>query len=211
MGRERTTTGPGNLREETKALVELHRAQRVTALVTVAEVNGDAAALGVGLLALCDVAVAVSTARFAFPEVGIDLAPAIVLAWLPRMVGRREAFWLTATGERITAARAQDLGLINEVVSGPEALEQTVTARVAALRAHNPRVHSEIKEMLRTADSLSEEQALEASVDRLVVASLRRGESVSRTLCRHRWRRVFPGAVSERGPRPAHPASSSVS
>ena len=37
--------------------------------------------------------------RFYFPEVGIGLAPALVLAWLPRLIGERQAFWLTATGE----------------------------------------------------------------------------------------------------------------
>src|SRR3712207_6933355 len=49
-------------------------------------------------VAACDVSVAVASARIFFPEVSIGLAPALVLAWLPRVIGAREAFWLTATG-----------------------------------------------------------------------------------------------------------------
>jgi enoyl-CoA hydratase/carnithine racemase len=125
--------------------------------------------------------VAVSGASLWFPEVGIDLAPALVLAWLPRIVGERHAFWLTATGESISAARAMELGLLNEVVSSPEALAKDVQARVDALRTRNPRIHGEIKDMLRAFRSLDEDQALELSVDRLVVGALRRGESVTPT------------------------------
>jgi methylglutaconyl-CoA hydratase len=179
LGRERAGATPADLVSETRTLVALHQALRRTALVTIAEVHGDAAGFGVGLIAACDVAVAVADARFWFPEVGIDLAPALVLAWLPRVVGERKAFWLTATGERIAASRAQEMGLVNEVVSDPEALAKEVAERVAALRSHNPRIHSEIKSLLRAFRSLDEDQALELSVDRLVVGALRRGEHVA--------------------------------
>jgi enoyl-CoA hydratase/carnithine racemase len=117
LGREWAGATPGELRVETKVLVGVQRALSKTPLVTVAEVPCDAAGFGVGLLAACDVAVAVADARFWFPEVGIGLA--LVLAWLPRTVGERQAFWLTATGEKISAARALELGLLNSVADGP--------------------------------------------------------------------------------------------
>lgn len=173
LGRERGGTTPGEVRAEATTLVGLHRALRDTRLVTVAQVHGDAAGFGVGMVAACDVAVAESRACFSFPEVGINLAPALVLAWLPKAIGEREAFWLTATGERITAARALQLGLLNAVVEGHDQLVKSVDARVDALRAHNPRVHAEIRQMLRDTRGLDEDQALELSIDRLVVGSLR--------------------------------------
>jgi methylglutaconyl-CoA hydratase len=181
LGRERAGSTPAELRAETQTLVGLHRALRDTPLVTVAEVHGDAAGFGVGVIAACDVSVAVSDASLFFPEVGIDLAPALVLAWLPRIVGERQAFWLTATGESISAVRAAELGVINETVNGQDALAKTVQARIDALRTRNPRIHGEIKNMLRAFRSLDEDQALDASVDRLVVGALRRGESVTPT------------------------------
>lgn len=179
LGRERAGSTPGELRSETQTLVRLHRALRISPLISVAEVHGDAAGFGVGLLAACDVTVAVSAASLWFPEVGIDLAPALVLAWLPHIVGQRQAFWLTATGERISAARGLELGLLNAVVDSQEALTKDVQVRVDTLRSRNPRIHAEIKDFLRACRPLDEDQALELSVDRLVVGALRRGESAT--------------------------------
>lgn len=176
LGRERGGGSAAELRMEAQALVAVLRALRGTHLVTVAEVHGDAAGFGVGVVASCDVAVAVTGARFSFPEVGIGLAPALVLAWLPRVVGERQAFWLTATGEAVPAPRAVELGLLNAVVPGPDELRADVDERVAALRAANPRVHAEIRDMIRAFAPLPYDAALDASVDRLVVGSLRRGE-----------------------------------
>ena len=178
LGRERggTSTAPGVVRGEAETLVAVTRAFRRTRLVTVAEVQGDAAGFGVGVLAACDVAVAVADARISFPEVGIGLAPALVLAWLPRKIGERQAFWLTATGEKITAARAAELGLLNAVVGSAEELRKDVDERVALLRARSPRVHADIRDMLRAFGAVGDDQALDMSIDRLVVGSLRRGE-----------------------------------
>jgi methylglutaconyl-CoA hydratase len=178
LGRERggTSTAPGVVRGEAETLVAVTRAFRRTRLVTVAEVQGDAAGFGVGVLAACDVAVAVADAKFYFPEVVIGLAPALVLAWLPRKIGERQAFWLTATGEKITAARAAELGLLNGVVGSAEELRKDVDDRVALLRARSPRVHADIRDMLRAFGAVGDDQALDMSIDRLVVGSLRRGE-----------------------------------
>jgi methylglutaconyl-CoA hydratase len=178
LGRERgaPSAPPGVVRGEAETLVAVTRAMRRTRLVTVAEVQGDAAGFGVGLLAACDVAVAAADARFSFPEVGIGLAPALVLAWLPRLVGEREAFWLTATGEKISAERAKEIGLLNAVAGSAEELAKDVDERIGALRSRSPRVHADIRDMLRAFGAVGEDQALDMSIDRLVVGSLRRGE-----------------------------------
>lgn len=177
LGRERGGTTPGELRQEASVLVELTRAFRRTRLVTVAEVHGDAAGFGVGIVSACDVAVAAAGARFSFPEVEIGLAPALVLAWLPRVVGEREAFWLTATGEQLSAERAAQLGLVNAVAPTADAMRADVDERVAALRRRNPRVHADIRDMLRAMSPLGDDAALDMSIDRLVVGSLRRSET----------------------------------
>ncbi|MGA8210366.1 MAG: enoyl-CoA hydratase/isomerase family protein [Nocardioidaceae bacterium] len=176
LGRERGGTTPAELRTEAQVLVDLTRALRRTRLVTVVEVQGEAAGYGVGVVAACDVAVAVESARFSFPEVGIGLAPALVLAWLPRVVGEREAFWLTATGEAVPASRAVELGLLNSVVASADELRKDVDERVTALRARSPRVHADIKDMLRVFGRVDDDAALDVSLDRLVVGSMRRGE-----------------------------------
>ncbi|MGE2715560.1 enoyl-CoA hydratase/isomerase family protein [Mycolicibacterium litorale] len=174
MGRERTAASPDDLPTEVRRLIAVNEALAATPLVTVARVHGDAAGFGVGLAALCDVAVATRAARFSFPEVRINLAPALVLAWLPHMVGQRAAFWLTASGLPVSGDEAVRLGLLNEVAEDVDALDAAVAEKVSALLAGEPRVHKEIKSMLRSVDALSVPQAYELAADRLVLGSLKR-------------------------------------
>lgn len=174
MGRVRTAATPDDLPEEVRRLVAVNEALASTTLVTVARVQGDAAGFGVGLAALCDVAVATRGARLTFPEVRINLAPALVLAWLPHMVGRRAAFWLTASGAPVSGDDAVRIGLLNEVVDDTDALDSAIADKVEALLAGEHRVHNEIRSMLRSVESLSEQQSYELARDRLVLGSLRR-------------------------------------
>jgi methylglutaconyl-CoA hydratase len=174
MGRERTAATPDDLPNEVRRLIAVNEALAATTLVTVARVQGDAAGFGVGLAALCDVAVATRTARLNFPEVRINLAPALVLAWLPHMVGRRVAFWLTASGAPVSGDEAVRIGLLNEVVDDIDALDAAVSQKVEALLAGEPRVHNEIRALLRSVESLSVPQSYELASDRLVLGSLKR-------------------------------------
>ena len=173
LGREREADAPGDLRGEAETLVGLNRALRHSRLVTVAEVGGDAAGFGVGLAALADVAIADPAARFWFPEVRIDLAPAVVLAWLPRVVGRQQAFWLTATGQAIDAERAAALGLLTAVAPA-EQVEAAVDAAVATLLDHSHRVHIGIKELLGTMDGMDAAAADAYATERLIIGSMSR-------------------------------------
>jgi methylglutaconyl-CoA hydratase len=183
LGRERAADEPASLRAETAALLALNRALGESPLVTVAQVAGDAAGFGVGLAALSDVSIAAPSAGFRFPEVDIDLAPVVVLSWLPRLVGRTHAFNLTATGRRLDAARAAEIGLITDVSESDDTLGTTVDALVAELRARSPRVHTEIKAFLRQSADLTGAQADDLALDRLVLGSLARrrdGDSSAR-------------------------------
>ena len=174
LGRERVATTPADLRAEVSRLVALNQALGASRLVTVAQVHADAAGFGVGLAALCDVTVAAPSAGFRFPEVDIDLAPVVVLAWLPRLVGRKHAFRMTATGARIDAAQAAAIGLVTAVAPADERLAATVDGEIAGLRRRSPRVHAEIKDYLRATADLAEPHAYDLALDRLVLGSMAR-------------------------------------
>jgi methylglutaconyl-CoA hydratase len=174
LGRERTAATPDDLPTEVRRLIAVNEGLAATRLVTVARVHGDAAGFGVGVASLCDVAIATRDARLSFPEVRINLAPALVLAWLPQMVGRRAAFWLTASGAPVSGDEAVRIGLLNAVTDGVEALDAAVASTVEVLLAAQPRVHTEIRAMLRSVESLSERQSYELAGDRLVLGSMRR-------------------------------------
>ena len=104
----------------------------------IARVQGVATAAGCQLVAMCDLAVAASTAKFAVSGVNLGLfcsAPGVALS---RNVLRKAAFEMLVTGEFISAEEAKVHGLINRVVE-PEHLDAEIEKLVAAILA-KPRV-----------------------------------------------------------------------
>ncbi|HVA31090.1 MAG TPA: enoyl-CoA hydratase-related protein [Gaiellaceae bacterium] len=174
MGRAPFRNGAGPLREDVDGLVDIVEALERSRMVTVAEVQGDAAGFGVGLVALSDVAVAAPGVHLSFPEVDEGFAPALVLAWLGRVVGRRQAFWLAATGVRLPAPEALEIDLLTHVVDDPDALSETVATVVELLCSKPPAVHAQIKDMLRLYASVPEDARGKIAADRLAFGALRR-------------------------------------
>jgi enoyl-CoA hydratase/carnithine racemase len=100
---------------------------------TIAAVNGIAYGGGFLLAQTCDLVVAADTARFAVSEVKVGRGSpwAAPLSWL---VPPRIALQILLTGDPISAERAREVGLINEVVSPSElrATTQSLAERIAA-------------------------------------------------------------------------------
>ncbi len=104
----------------------------------IARVQGIATAAGCQLVAMCDMAVAASTARFAVSGVNLGLFCSTPSVALSRNLGRKAAFEMLVTGEFISADQALAKGLVNRVAA-PEALDAEVGALVASIVA-KPRV-----------------------------------------------------------------------
>ena len=104
----------------------------------IAKVHGIATAAGCQLVAMCDLAVAANTARFAVSGVNLGLFCATPSVALSRNLGRKAAFEMLVTGQFIDADKACQQGLINRVVA-PEALDAEVSA-LADVIAAKPRV-----------------------------------------------------------------------
>jgi len=101
----------------------------------IAAVEGFALAGGLEVAMSCDLIVSAENAKFGIPEVKRGLAAgAGGLVRLPRQVPPRIAKELALTGDFISAARAYELGLINEVVPAGKALEAAgkLAAKIAA-------------------------------------------------------------------------------
>lgn len=104
----------------------------------VAKVQGIATAAGCQLVAMCDLAVAASSAKFAVSGVNLGLFCSTPSVALSRNLSRKAAFEMLVTGEFISAAQALDKGLVNRVAA-PEELDAAVEALVASIVA-KPRV-----------------------------------------------------------------------
>ncbi len=114
----------------------------------VAKLNGSALAGGLGLCCSCDIVIAPDTAMFGFTEVRIGVAPAIIsVVCLPRL-RHADAAELFLTGERIGAAEALRVGLINRCVPADQ-VEATTDALVGRLLLGGPAAIAATKKLLR--------------------------------------------------------------
>ena len=93
----------------------LLRRARASNVPLVARVNGACMAGGMGLLSMCDLAVAARHAVFGLPEVKVGVFPAQVLSVLQHLVPRRRLAEMCLTGEPLTSAEALEYGLVNYV------------------------------------------------------------------------------------------------
>src|SRR5205085_10513464 len=95
----------------------------------VARVNGTAMGGGAGLISVCDIVIAAESARLAFSEVKLGIAPAVISPYVVRKIGETHARVLFVTGERFSAVRGRDIGLVHTVVPLEEldaAVEKTL-------------------------------------------------------------------------------------
>ena len=100
----------------------------------IARVHGMATAAGCQLVAMCDLAVAASDARFAVSGVNLGLFCSTPSVALSRNLGRKAAFEMLVTGEFISAEQARDKGLVNRVAA-PDQLDAEVERLVASIVA----------------------------------------------------------------------------
>ena len=142
----------------TSALVELLNAMLDHPKPLVARVQGHVAGGGNGLVAACDIAVASSDARFAFSEVRVGVAPAIISVVCLQVMHRRDAQELLLTGERVSADRVLAAGLVTAVAEA-EALDAAVRAYVDVLLLGGPEATRNTKALLRRVPVMTRDEA----------------------------------------------------
>ena len=111
-------------------LAQLLRHARASNLPLIARVNGACMAGGMGLLSMCDLAVAASHAVFGLPEVKVGVFPAQVLTVLQHLIPRRKLAEMCLTGEPLTAEQALECGLVNHVADDLDAKLDWLLARL---------------------------------------------------------------------------------
>jgi methylglutaconyl-CoA hydratase len=139
-------------------LADLLAAIQDSAKPVVARIAGHCVAGGIGLAAACDISIADDAARFGFTEVRIGVAPAIIsVVCLPKL-RRADALELFLSGERISAARAAEVGLITRAVPAA-GLDAEVVAVVAKLLAGGPSALAAAKRLVYTIPGMDREAA----------------------------------------------------
>ncbi len=141
------------------AYAEMLRAGYACTLPIVGRIDGVCLAGGMGLLAICDLAIASDRAVFGLPEVKIGLFPMQVLSVLERLMPPRLFAELAFTGEPLAATDARAAGLVNDVVP-PAELDARVERLVARLVDASPAAQRRGKAALRAIAGLPFERAL---------------------------------------------------
>ena len=119
----------------------------------IAEVAGTATAAGCQLVASCDLAFAAESAGFATPGVHIGLFCSTPMVALSRNVARKHAMEMLLTGDMVSASRAAEMGLVNQVVpsadlcAGSMALAAKIAAKSSLTIATGKRAFYQQKEM----------------------------------------------------------------
>src|SRR6266566_2331105 len=127
---------------------------------TIARVNGAVYAAGTGLVAACDIAVAVETAVFSISEVRIGLTPSTISPYVVAAIGAKAARRYFLTGEPFSAADACRLGLVHQVVA-ESGLDGVVESLVAALLAGGPPSQSRAKRLIADVAGRAVDDSLE--------------------------------------------------
>jgi methylglutaconyl-CoA hydratase len=120
----------------------------------IARVNGHAFGGGVGLAAACDLTIAADSAMFSFSEVRVGVIPAMISVIVIPKLGIHNTMWFFLTGERFSAQRAVEVGLIHRAVPAA-ALDGVVEDVCGMIRLGGPNAIREAKQLVRRIPELS--------------------------------------------------------
>jgi methylglutaconyl-CoA hydratase len=130
------------------ALADMLRAIYECPKPTIARIQGDVYAGGMGLVAACDMAVSVDTANFCLSEVKLGLIPATISPYVIRAMGARAAHRYFLTAERFDAKEAHRIGFVHDVVSADQ-LDAKVADLTNALTSASPNAVRSCKNLLQ--------------------------------------------------------------
>ncbi|MEM9135247.1 MAG: enoyl-CoA hydratase-related protein [Actinomycetota bacterium] len=149
---------PGGADEPRVSLPDLLTRIMACPKPVVGRIDGHATGGGVGLVAACDLSIMRDDAKIGFTEVRIGVAPAVIsVVCLPKM-NRSDAMELFLTGDRITPARAAEVGLIT-AATAPDDLDETLAHYLDMLVRGGPSALSAAKDLVNRVPVMAQEEA----------------------------------------------------
>jgi methylglutaconyl-CoA hydratase len=135
----------------------------------IARVNGNVFGGGLGLIACADIAIAVTTAKFALTEVRLGIVPAAISPYVVATIGARQARRLFLTGAPFDAAEARDIELVHCVCETSE-LDPTVERHIDLVLQGGPAALSAAKQLIRDVSGAADRTELGDRTARLLAA-----------------------------------------
>jgi methylglutaconyl-CoA hydratase len=129
-------------------MADMLRAIRECPKPVIARVHGAAIGGGVGLVAACDMAVALTKAVFCLSEVKLGIIPAVISPFVLKKIGPGHMRRYALTAERFDAIEAQRIGLISETADTEPQLDEWITGIAEHIRANGPNAVTAAKQIL---------------------------------------------------------------
>lgn len=134
-------------------------------LPVVGRIQGAAIGGGVGLVSVCDVAIAMHDSKFGLSEVKLGILPAVISPYVIAKIGQTHARALFFTGERFEGDRALRIGLVHRLVDTVEQLDAAIYETVTQLRTSGPEAVRECKKLVTYVASHPLEDAIPYTID----------------------------------------------
>jgi methylglutaconyl-CoA hydratase len=142
---------------ESSALADLFHQIYTFKRPVVGRINGAAIGGGTGFVAVCDIAIAARSAKFSFSEVKIGVVPACIGPYVIRKMGEGKARELFITGERMSADRSFEVGLVNKVVDDDQ-LDSEVDGLIQTILTSGPEAVAMAKKLVSEVPLMSPEK-----------------------------------------------------
>ena len=153
--------------EDARNLAKMFKTINECPKPVIARIQGTAIGGGVGLISVCDLSCAVSTAKFSLSEVRIGLIPAVISPFVMKKILPGEARRYFLSSERFSADEAKRIGLISEVAIDETEIDKKISEWTEAILAGGPEAISACKKMISDISSLNIDEALELSSQEL--------------------------------------------
>ena len=145
-------------RADALRLAALMRTLNFLSKPTLARVNGSAYGGGVGLVACCDIAIAVDGVKFSLSEVKLGLVPAVISPYVIAAIGARQARKFFISGEVFDATTAARIGLLHDAVE-PAQLDAAVERTLHFLTKGGPLAQAEAKQLALRVGGMTRDSA----------------------------------------------------
>jgi methylglutaconyl-CoA hydratase len=136
-----------NIRDSSQ-LAKMYAVINECPLPLVGRIQGAAIGGGVGLVAVCDIAIASRDAKFGLSEVKLGILPAVISPYVIAKIGESHARALFLTGERFDSERAQRIGLVHRLVTDDAEMDVAVADTVKQLLTSGPEAVRECKKLI---------------------------------------------------------------
>lgn len=159
--------------EESLALADLFWLIYTMPVPIIGRINGAAIGGGTGFVSVCDIAVAAESAKFSFSEVKIGVVPACIGPYVIRKIGEGKAREFFISGERLKAAEAYRIGLVNRYYPDDQ-LDEEINKLVATVLSSGPNAIKMAKELITNAPMMTPDQFKPYTAE--MIAKLRKSD-----------------------------------